>query len=134
MSEQEMMQQAPHGLSPGETMRNPYIIKFCRVLVEKKGEEHEPEVMEKLLDDMYKVYEFLLGKNMIQALPEEVRARYLEIANDLQNLSYEKIGDIFDRNIPDYEKIMKETMKQFAEIFMKNREFKAQEHLPEQAS
>lgn len=133
MSQHEVNRQTAGEQAPGAAMRNPYIVKFCKVLVEKKGEQHEPEVMKKLLEDMYGLFEFLLGQNMIKALPESVRQEYMGIASDLQNLSYEKIGEIFDKHVPDYEKVMKETMKQFTDIYMKNREFKVQEHMPEQA-
>jgi DNA-directed RNA polymerase specialized sigma24 family protein len=114
----EMMQGQPE-----EPVRNPYILNFCKVLVEKKGEELEPEALKTLLEEMYRVYEYMLGQNMINNLPDDVRKEYLKIAEDLGNLNYEKIGEIFDKNIQNYEQIMKDTMKQFAEIYMKNRIF-----------
>lgn len=117
--------------APGESMRNPFIVNFCKVLTEKKGENHEVTDMKKLIEEMYKLFEFLLGQNMIKALPEDVRRNYLGIAEDLENLSYEKIGEVFDKNVPDYERVMKETMKQFAELYMKNRTFKASEYMPQ---
>ena len=106
-----------------DPVRNPYIVNFCKVLVEKKGEKPAPEALKKLLGDMYRLFECMLGQNMIQGLPEDVRQRYLDLASDLSKLDYDKIREIFDRNVPDYERIMKETMKQFADIFMKNRDF-----------
>lgn len=103
--------------------RNPYIMNFCKVLVEKKGEELSPEVLKKLLSDMYTLFENMLGQNMIEALPENLKKEYLTMAEDLQNLNYEKIASIFDANIPQYQQIMKETMKEFGDIFLKNRDF-----------
>lgn len=111
------------GKAPSGPVRNPYIMNFCRVLVEKKGEQLEPDIKKKLLNDMYRLFENLLGKNMIEALPEEARKRYLELCDDLNDLSYEKIAETFDQGVPHYEAVMKDTMKQFAEIFMKNRKF-----------
>ncbi len=111
--------------APVKAPRNPFIINFCKVLVEKKGEKHEPEALKKLLDKMYGVYEYMLGQNMVKSLPEEVRKEYLAMADDLSTLDYEKIGEVFDKNIANYEEIMKSTMKQFAETFMKNRDFNA---------
>lgn len=105
------------------TVRNPYIVNFCKVLVEKKGENLEPEVQKKLLDDMYRLFENMLGQNMIKALPEDLRKQYLGLTEDLNSLNYDKIGEIFDENVPDYQLVMKETMKEFAEIFMRNRRF-----------
>lgn len=111
------------GKTAPTAVRNPYIMNFCKVLVEKKGEQLEPEIMKKLLNDMYRLFENLLGKNMIEALPEESRKSYLELCEDLTNLSYDKIAETFDQSIPHYQTIMKETMKQFAEIFLRNRKF-----------
>ncbi|MFZ2445998.1 MAG: DUF5663 domain-containing protein [Syntrophobacteraceae bacterium] len=103
--------------------KNPYIMNFCKVLVEKKGGEPEPEVLKKLLGDMYRLFECMLGQNMIEALPEDLKKEYLGLSEDLQKLSYEKIGNIFDAGVPQYQQVMKETMKQFADIFMKNKTF-----------
>jgi len=108
--------------------RNPYIVNFCRVLVERKGEKLEPEAMKKLLGDMYRLFECMLGQNMINALPDSFREQYLELTKDLSKLSYEKIAEIFDKNVPEYDKVMKETMKQFAEIYMRNRAFSPEDY------
>ncbi|SHF60861.1 hypothetical protein SAMN02745206_02319 [Desulfacinum infernum DSM 9756] len=104
-------------------IRNPYIVNFMKALVEKKGEKHEPEALKKLLDDMYKLFENMLGQNMVKALPEDKRREYLELSKDLTKVSYKKIEEIFDKYVPNYEEVMKETMKQFTAIFMKNRKF-----------
>lgn len=104
-------------------IRNPYIVHFLKALVEKKGEQHSPEALKKLLDDMYKLFENLLGQNMVKALPEDKRAEYLELTKDLSKLSYKKVEEIFDKHVPHYQDVMKETMKQFTTLFMKNRRF-----------
>jgi hypothetical protein len=108
--------------------RNPYIMNFCKVLVEKKGEEHQPEGLEKLLGDMYRLFESMLGQNMVNALPEEARKEYLDMAKDLRNLDYDKIGTIFNVHVLDYEVVMKETMKQFAQIYLSNRQFSPEQY------
>jgi len=108
--------------TPSAPVRNPYIMNFLKVLVEKKGERHEPDDLKKLLGDMYRLFESMLGQNMVEALPEDVRKQYLAMAQDLPNLNYEKIGAVFDTNVNNYEQVMKDTMKQFAETYFKNRE------------
>ncbi len=116
-------------INPGQeeatplNIRNPYIVHFLKALVEKKGEQHTPEALKKLLDDMYKLFENLLGQNMVKALPEDKRAEYLELTKDLTKLSYKKVEEIFDKHVPHYQEVMKETMKQFTNLFMKNRQF-----------
>lgn len=108
--------------------KNPYIVNFCKVLVEKKGEKLEPDALKKLLDDMYRLYENMLGQNMVKALPDAVRQKYLDLCEDLTQLDYETIGETFDKHIPDYEGVMKQTMQQFAEIFMRNRTFNPKDY------
>jgi hypothetical protein len=121
MTEDRPQAVEPRQVPSAEAARNPYIVNFCKVLVEKKGEELEAEVLKKLLDDMYKLFECMLGQNMVNSLPEDLRKHYLSLTEDLAKLDYEKIGEIFDKNVPDYERVMKETMKQFADIYMRNR-------------
>lgn len=108
--------------------RNPYIVNFCRVLVERKGEKLEPAPLKKLMEDMYRLFECMLGQNMINALPDAYREQYIELSKDLSKLSYEKIAEIFDKNVPEYDKIMKQTMKEFAEIYVKNRTFRPEDY------
>jgi hypothetical protein len=114
---------APDLTKASPPIRNPYIMNFCKALVEKKGEQHEPEVLEKLLEDMYELYEGLLGQNMVKALPEDRRLEYQELSKKPNELSYAKIAEIFAESSSNYQEIMKETMKQFAEIYMRNRKF-----------
>src|SRR5271157_3737609 len=108
MSEQKTETSRNQG--PSAPTRNPYIMNFCKTLVEKKGEQHQTEDLKKLLGDMYRLFECMLGQNMVNALPEEVRKRYLAMADDLPNLSYKKIGAVFDENVKNYNQIMKDTM------------------------
>jgi hypothetical protein len=109
------------GATQGETQaRNPYILNFCRVLVEKRGEQHDPEELENVLEKMYTLYEYMLGTHMVNSLPEDARSRYLTLAEDLGSLSYEKISEVFGAHVPNYAQIMKDTMKQFAELYMRN--------------
>lgn len=103
-------------------------MNFCKTLVEKKGEQPKPEDLKKLLVDMYRLFENMLGQNMVKALPEDVREKYLEMAEDLSNLNYAKIGAVFDANIENYQAVMKNTMKQFAEIYLKNRQFSTEDY------
>lgn len=122
-----MSQRGPQASEPrpavSAPLRNPYIVNFCKVLAEKKGEKLEGDDLKKLLDHMYKLFESMLGRNMIESLPEDLRKHYMSLTEDLGNLNYEKIGEIFDENVPNYEVVMKETMKQFAAIYMTNRDF-----------
>jgi hypothetical protein len=112
----------------GEPVRNPYILNLCRALVEKKGEPLDPDAMEELLDEMYSLYEGMLGRNMVNNLPEPARKEYLDMAEDPGILCYEKIGAVFGASISNREQIMKDTMKQFAEIFMKSRAFNPEDY------
>lgn len=128
MSEHPPLAADPEESAPAQADRNPYIVNFCKVLVEKKGEKLEPEDLEKLIDKMYGLYEYMLGHNMINSLPDDLRKEYLSLAEDLSTLNYEKIGKIFNKSASNYKDIMKQTMKQFAEVFMQNRDLKPEDY------
>jgi fibronectin type 3 domain-containing protein len=104
-----------------EKPRNPFILKFCEALIKKRGVELSEEQEEKELDRMYNLYETMLGRRMVEALPDEKKAQYLQIIRDLDQLSFEKIGEIFADGVPDAEAVMKETLEEFSDIYLKNR-------------
>lgn len=127
MSENEQQPVEPR-TKTSTPLKNPYIMNFCKALVERKGESPDPETLKKLLNDMYRLFECMLGQKMIDALPQDLKDQYLEMTGDLSKLSYDKIGEIFDKNIQNYEEIMRAAMKEFGEIFMKNREFSPEDY------
>jgi hypothetical protein len=104
-----------------EKPRNPVIVNFCEVLMKKRGLELSEEKKERELDRMYNLYETMLGRRMVEALPEEKKAEYMAILRDLGELSFEKLEEIFEDGIPDPEAIMKETLEEFSDIYLKNR-------------
>ncbi|MCG6982199.1 MAG: DUF5663 domain-containing protein [Deltaproteobacteria bacterium] len=104
-----------------EKPRNPFILNFCEELIKKRGIELNEENKEKELDRMYSLYEAMLGRKMVEALPQDKQAQYVAITRDLDQLSFEKIGEIFADGVPDAEAIMKETLEEFSDIYLKNR-------------
>jgi chromosomal replication initiation ATPase DnaA len=129
MSDQESAAREPGATAPPTNLRNPFIINFCKVLAEKKSSNLEPDAMERLIDEMYRLYENMLGQNMVKALPDGIRQEYLAATKELENLSYEKIGKIFDKHIPDHEAVMKQTLKEFTEIYMRNSSLNPKDYL-----
>jgi len=101
--------------------RNPFILNFCEALIKKRGLELSEEKKEKELEKMYNLYESMLGRKMVEALPEEKQAQYMAITRNLDELSFEKIGEIFSEGVPDAEAVMKETLEEFSDIYLKNR-------------
>ncbi|UCG21154.1 MAG: hypothetical protein JSU80_00720 [Deltaproteobacteria bacterium] len=101
--------------------RNPFILDFCEALIKKRGLELSEEKKEKELEKMYNLYESMLGRKMVEALPEEKQAQYMAITRNLDELSFEKIGEIFSEGVPDAEAVMKETLEEFSDIYLKNR-------------
>lgn len=104
-----------------ERPRNPFISSFCEVLMKKRGLELSEENKEKELDRMYNLYETMLGRRMVEALPEEKKSKYMATLRDLEQLDLEKIEEIFGDGIDDPEAIMKETLEEFSDIYLKNR-------------
>ena len=101
--------------------RNPFVVNFCEVLMRKRGLELDDDKKEKELERMYNLYETMLGRRMVEALPEEKKSQYMAILRDLGELSFEKIEEIFEGSIPEPEAIMKDTLEEFSDIYLKNR-------------
>ena len=104
-----------------EKPRNPVIVNFCEALMRKKGLELTDDKKEQELDRMYSLYESMLGRRMVETLPEDRKAKYLEIIRDLGQLDMDKIGEIFGEGISDPATIMKETLEEFSDIYLENR-------------
>jgi len=104
-----------------EKARNPFIVNFCEALMRKRGLELDDENEEKELDKMYNLYETMLGRRMVESLPEEKKSQYMAIVRDLGQLDFDKIEEIFGDGIPDPEAIMKDTVEEFSDIYLKNR-------------
>ena len=103
-----------------ENLRNPYIMNFCKSLIEKKNLQLSEEGLAKMLEDMYRLFENMLGKNMVAALSADVQSQYLA-QHEGGKIDFEKIGQIFGEHISAPDEILKDTMKQFTAIFLKNR-------------
>src|SRR5208337_4341056 len=78
--------------APSAPIRNPYIMNFLKALVEKKGEQHQTDDLKKLLGDMYRLFECMLGQNMVNALPEDVRKQYLAMGMICQIWTTKKLA------------------------------------------
>ena len=105
-----------------EFKKNPYIENFCRAIVKRKGEKLPPDAMERLIDDLYQLFGNMLGKNMVAALPEELQSQYVsQYEKGRNHIDYEQIAQIFGKHISNPEEIMRKTLKEFAEIYDKNR-------------
>ena len=101
--------------------RNPFIVHFCEALIRKRGLELSDENKEKEVDKMYHLYETMLGRRMVESLPEDKKAQYMAILKDLGDLDFDRIGEIFGDGISDPERIMKETLEEFSGIYLKQR-------------
>lgn len=102
--------------------RNPYIESFCRALIEKHEEKLPDEAKDKLAEDLYRLFENMLGRNMVNALPEEVKNEFVsKYDKGSRNIDFEHIREIFERFEIDQQEIMKKTMKEFAALYFKNR-------------
>ena len=102
--------------------KNPYIENFCRALVAKKGEKLTEEALDRLIEDLYGLFENMLGRNMVAALPEDLRSEYTaKYEKGSRQVDDEEISKIFGKYISNPEEIMKKTLEEFAEIYFKNR-------------
>ena len=103
--------------------KNPFIENFCRALVAKKGEKLTEEALERLIDSLYGLFQNMLGRNMVAALPEESRREFVtKYDKGCRDVDLSQIGQLFDQQIADPEAIMKKTAQEFAALYFKNRQ------------
>lgn len=102
--------------------KNPYIENLCKAMVEKKEEKLEPDAKERMIDDLYGLYENMLGRNMVAALPEELQSQYTsQYEKGRDNIDFEEIAQIFGDHISNPKEIMRKTLEEFTETYFKNR-------------
>jgi hypothetical protein len=102
--------------------RNPYIEQFIRTLIEQKGERLEPDAHERLVEDLNRLLENMIGKNMIAALPEDARSRFVsQYEKGCRDVDADVISCTFDRYVPDASLVMKKTLREFASLYFRNR-------------
>ena len=102
--------------------RNPYIEEFLRTLVKKKGEKLEPDALERLVESLNRLLENMVGRNMIAALPEDARCAFVsQYDKGSRDVDPAQLSDVFDKCIDDPAKIMRDTLKEFADLYFKNR-------------
>lgn len=102
--------------------RNPYIERFIRTLIEEKGERLEPDARERLVEDLNRLLENMIGRNMVAALPEDVRSRFVAHCDKgSREVDVATMSSAFDRYVPDASLVIKETLREFAALYFRNR-------------
>jgi len=104
-----------------EKPRNPFIVNFLEALVRKRGLNLSEELQAQEIDRMYQLLETMVGRKLVAQLPEDKRAYYQGLCTDLSQLDFTKVAEIFGDSVPDAEGVMKETLKEFCTIYLKNR-------------
>jgi hypothetical protein len=102
--------------------RNPYIEEFLRTLIKKKEEKLEPDAVERLVESLNRLLENMVGRNMIAALPEDIRRDFVsQYDKGSRDVDPAQLSDVFDKYVDDPAKIMKDTLKEFANLYFQNR-------------
>ena len=102
--------------------RNPHIQTFCRALVEKREAKLDDDTKEKMVEDLYQLYENMLGRNMVAALPEEQKKRFIEeFDKKNKEITLGEISEMFGENIPNPEEVMRKTLSELEGVYFKNR-------------
>ena len=102
--------------------RNPYIEEFLRALIKRKGEKLEPDALERLVESLNRLLENMVGRNMIAALPEDVRRAFVsQYDKGSRDVDPAQLSPVFDKYIDDPAKIMADTLREFADLYFKNR-------------
>ncbi len=102
--------------------KNPYIEQFIRALIEQKGERLEPDARERLVEDLNRLLENMIGRNMVAALPEEIRCRFVsQYDKGCRDVDVDALSCTFERYVPDASIVMKKTLREFAALYFRNR-------------
>jgi hypothetical protein len=102
--------------------RNPYIEEFLRTLIKRKEEKLEPDALERLVESLNRLFENMVGRNMITALPEEIRRNFVsQYDKGCRDVDPAQLSHVFDKYIDDPAKIMKDTLREFADLYCQNR-------------
>jgi hypothetical protein len=104
-----------------EKPRNPFILTFLAALIRRKGLTLSEEVQAQEVDRMYQLLETMLGRKLVAQLPEDKKAYYERLCTDLSQLDLTKVAEIFGDRVPDPQGVMKETLQEFCDIYLKNR-------------
>jgi len=102
--------------------RNPFIENFIRKIIEEKGEKLEPEALERLVDSLHRLFENMLGRNLLAVLPQEIQSEFIaKHDKGCRDIDNEQISKIFGQYDFDQAAIMKKTLKEFAALYFRNR-------------
>jgi exoribonuclease II len=102
--------------------RNPYIEEFLRTLIKRKEKKLEPDALERLVESLNRLFENMLGRNMIAALPEDIRRDFVSrYDKGSRDVDVSRMSIVFDQYIDDPARIMKSTLKEFADLYFQNR-------------
>jgi hypothetical protein len=108
--------------------KNPFITYYIHQLIDKKMnlEEMEQEKIAQLADSLYTRFESMLGRTIVESLPEERREAFekelkgMNLKKDAVDL--EKMSLLFQNiNLEaiDFQAIMKDALQQLSDEFMK---------------
>jgi len=104
---------------------NPYIERFLRKLIAENEGELEPDAVESLVEGLNRLLENMLGRNMIAALPEELRKDFVsQYDKGSREVDVNAMSRLFDGHIDDPTRIMKSTLREFTDLYFRNRQKK----------
>lgn len=104
-----------------EKPRNPFILTLFEALIRRRGLTLSEEVQAQEIDRMYQLFETMVGRKLVAQLPEAKKAYYERLCTDLSQLDLPKVAEIFGDSVPDPQGVMKETLQEFCDIYLKNR-------------
>ena len=104
-----------------EKPRNPFILNFLEALIRRKGITLSEEVQAQEVDLMYQLLEAMVGRKLVAQLPEDKKAHYERLCTDLSQLDLTKVAEIFGDSVSDPQGVMKESLQEFCDIYLKNR-------------
>lgn len=108
--------------------KNPFITYYIHQLIDKKMnlDQMDPEKVEQLEESLYTRFESILGRTIVESLPEEKREAFEKamkgINLDKSSMDLDKMALLFkdiDMGAIDFQGIMKDTLQEISDEFLK---------------
>jgi hypothetical protein len=101
--------------------KNPFVLDFIKKLMKESGEAIPDDPGHRRYEELYALFESLLGKNVLSAVPQNKQAEYMAFVKKNPSPSMESVGEILGGCIESPETILKKTMNDFKELYLRNR-------------
>jgi hypothetical protein len=100
---------------------NPFIINLFKMLMKQSGEEIPEDPNDRRFEELYTLFESLLGKNVLASVPEDKQSTYMALVEKNPAPSMDSIGELIGDCVKDPKAILEKTIVDFKGLYVRNR-------------